>query len=206
MNFESLIKEQNEMSKKIILKDCFKKPVKTVAGFDCCYRGNNQICAGVVLDYKTLETIEMKIVIRKETFPYVPGFLSYREGQGIISVYRSLKNTPDVIFIDGHGISHPRGIGLASYVGLVLDKPTIGIAKSILTGVIKDDKLFLNGKQVGWVIRKGKRKVFISPGQKISLKTSRELVLHTIIHRVPEPIRLADRYAAKVKNEKLQSE
>ncbi|RLJ05114.1 MAG: endonuclease V, partial [Candidatus Aenigmatarchaeota archaeon] len=112
---------------------------------------------------------------------------------------------PDVIFIDGHGISHPRGIGLASYVGLVLDKPTIGIAKSILTGVIKDDKL-LNGKQVGWVIRKGKRKVFISPGQKISLKTSRELVLHTIIHMVPEPIRLADRYAAKVKNEKLQSE
>lgn len=202
MEIEKLRKEQEEMRKKLVLEDVFDKPIKLIAGFDCSYHKGIQICAGVVLDYKILKPIEIKILTLKEKFPYLPGFLSYREAPAIIKTYHSFTLRPQILFIDGQGIAHPRSMGLASYVGIKLDMPSIGVAKSKLVGEIKEKRIFFQGKQIGWCIGEGK-KIFISPGHKISLKSSLEIVLHTMRYRIPEPIRLAHIYAKAWKDEKF---
>lgn len=209
MDLERLIQEQTKLAKEVSLKDGFKS-IKRIAGFDLAFSGKNIFCAGVVLDYETLDLIERGFVRTKEIFPYIPTFLSYREFPAILKAYMRLKKKPDLILLDGQGICHPRGLGLASHVGVFLNKPAIGVAKSRLCGEFRDpkpgkpEKILFKKKQVGWVFRDKKFKpIFISPGHRVSLSGSLKIALACLKnHRIPEPLRLAHLYAneAKVKH------
>jgi deoxyribonuclease V len=146
------------------------------------------------------------------SFPYISGYLSFREGEAIIRSLRLLKAKPDLVLIDGQGIAHPRRMGIASHIGVLLDQPTIGCAKSRLVGEFEEPgwkrgahaSLLFQEKIVGAVVRTRDniRPLFISPGHKVSLKNAVEIVLQTARgFRIPEPLRRADFLSKQVKRE-----
>lgn len=206
---EKLRKKQQNIAKKIVLKDNFSKPIDKIAGFDLAFLDDKAFVAGVVLDYESLSLVEVKIIEVKLSFPYISTFLTFREGPPIIKVYRKLKIEPDVIMINGQGIAHPLSCGIASHVGVLLDIPSIGIAQRRLCGEYKEpkkvgthSKLTYKGKKVGYVYKSQKNcnPIFISPGHKISIEYSLEIVKNCIKnHKLPEPIFIAHGLANKIK-------
>jgi len=201
INLNRLKNEQLLLAKKIILKDSVKK-IKTIGGCDNAFFKDKIISAIVVLDYKTLEIIEKKNIISKIKFPYIPGYLSYRELPGIIKTYKKLKNKPNILLCDFNGILHPRKIGAASHLGIKLDIPTIGIAKNLLCGKKTNNYVFVNNEKRGYVLKRKKYKpIFISPGHKITLNTSVKIVKRCLKNKIPEPIKLAHNFANKIKDE-----
>ena len=159
--------------------------------------------------YPALSLAEETVAIREVSFPYVPGFLSFREGPAIIDAINKLTVKPDVILVDGQGIAHPKGMGIASHIGVLIDIPTIGCAKSRLVGEYKEpgfrkgawSPLQYDGKVVGAVLRTRDhvRPLFVSPGHRVDLKTSIEIVLGCIgKYRIPEPLRRADFLSKKM--------
>lgn len=197
--FDKLKKEQLTLQKKIILKDSIKK-IKTIAGCDQSFVKNKIISAIVVLNYKNLEIIEKKNTISKVSFPYIPGYLSYRELPAIIKTYKKLKIKPDVLLCDFNGILHPRGLGAASHLGVLLNICTIGVAKNLLCGTIKNKFVFVNDEKKGYALKnKNYKVIYISPGNKITLKTSIKIVKYCIKNKLPEPIKLAHYYANTLK-------
>ena len=207
MKLEELRNIQKKIAKRIILRDQLKD-VRSVAGFDLSYKGKEGTCAGVVLD-NNFNLIEKKIVKDKISFPYIPTFLSFREGPLIIKTYKELENKPDLLLIDGNGILHPYKAGIASHVGVILNKPTIGVAKKLLLGTYKkikevgeSQRIRVNNKILGFALltKKNCNPIYISPGHKISLKTSLEIVKSLVRNKIPEPLRLAHVYAGKYQN------
>lgn len=199
--------EQLRLAKKVVVKDEFDE-IKLVGGVDQAFKDNKIISAFVVCDYKTMEVVEKKYAVVEASVPYIPGYLSYREAPAVVEVYSKLENKPDIILVEAHGIAHPRKFGMASHVGLLLDKPTIGVAKNLLVGEIKDNKIII-GEDIrgfGLVTKEHANPIFISPGHKISLKTPLEIVKNCIRlpHKLPEPLYLAHRYANKIR-EKLEA-
>jgi len=204
-----------------------KKPPELVAGLDCAFSkdGRKIYAVVVVLKLPDFKVIETKNSTRKVTFPYIPGLLSFREGPACISAVEKLKTEPDVFLIDGQGIAHPRRFGLAAHLGLFLDKPAIGCAKSRLTGsykqppiekgaytLLKDKKKDFSKKNktnqddmyetIGAVLRtrENVKPLFISVGNKCTLKDALDITLTCALkYRLPEPTRLADKMVAKVK-------
>ncbi len=207
MKLKELRNIQKKIAKRVVLRDQLKDII-LVAGFDVSYKGKRGICACVILD-KNFGSIEKKIVKDKISFPYIPTFLAFREGPLIIRTYRELKNKPDIILIDGNGILHPLGAGIASHVGVVLNKPTIGIAKKLLLGkckmpeeVGKAEKIKLGNKVLGFALltKKNCNPIYISPGHKISLETSIKIVRSLTKDKIPEPLRMAHCYAIERQN------
>ncbi|MDI6825720.1 MAG: endonuclease V [Candidatus Aenigmarchaeota archaeon] len=206
---EKLRRIQKRIVKKVILEDDFSKPISTIAGFDSSFSDDTAFVAGIVLDYKRLDVIEMKFIRSKLKFPYITTFLAFREGPSIIKVYKKLKIKPDVIMINGHGISHPIFCGIASHVGVLLDVPSIGVAQTKLCGEFKELKrvgehsvITYENKKVGYAYKSKENcePIFISPGHKVSLETSLEIVKSTIRnHKLPEPIFIAHSLANKIK-------
>ena len=196
--------EQLKLAKKVVIKDKFDE-IKLVGGVDQAFKDNEIISAVVVCDYKTMKVIEKKSASVQATFPYIPTYLSYREAPAIVEAVSKLENKPDILLVDGHGIAHPRKIGLASHVGLLLDIPTIGVAKNLLCGEIKKDKIVVGERIAGFslVTKEHANPLFVSPGHKISLKSSLEVVKNCIIlpHKLPEPLHLAHRHANKIRKE-----
>lgn len=169
--------------------------------------------AVVLLSYPSLEPIEVAVSKHKIEFPYVPGLLSFREGPILTEAFERLDKEPDLIFFDGNGVAHPRGLGIASHMGLVFDKPTIGVAKSKLLGNCKipgrkegdSSDLIYKGKKVGYAVRSktGTAPIFVSPGHKIDYETALRLTLTCVDGlRVPKPTRLADAVAEAAKKGK----
>ena len=121
--------------------------------------------------------------------------------------YEKLEKKPDVLIIDGSGIAHPRGIGIATHIGILLDKPSIGVTKSRLVGEFDERKkcseLIYKGKKVGCALKRNGKYIFISPGHKVSLKTSLKIVKKCLLDKLPEPIRLAHEYVNEVKKNVL---
>lgn len=195
---------QNDLSKKIIEEDSFKN-VENIAGVDVSFsRDNFAIAAAVVINFETLNVLEEKTLKVELPFPYIGGFLGFREADAIISVLKKLENNFDVLIVNGHGIMHPRGFGLASHVGLLIDMPTIGVAKKLIGRNYKiyDDEsikiIKFKDKSIGTC---NKHKC-ISIGHKISLKTAIDIVGKTSVFKMPEPIRHAHILATKtMKNE-----
>lgn len=206
---EVLRKKQKEIAKKVILEDDFSERIKTIAGFDLAFKDDTAFVAGVLLDYETLITREIKIIKTKLPFPYIPTFLTFREGPPIIKLYKKLKTMPGIMMINGQGISHPLRCGIASHVGVLLDTPSIGVAQSRLCGEYKEPKevgdhslLKYEGKSVGYVYKSKKncRPIFISPGHRISLKSSLEIVKNCMKNfKLPTPLYLAHTHANKIK-------
>jgi deoxyribonuclease V len=187
--------------------------IRYIAGADIAVaRATPTVYAGVVvLDYPTLAIVERKSLVSTTTFPYIPGLLSFREAPALLQVFAQLETTPDVVVFDGQGIAHPRGLGIASHMGLLLDIPAIGCAKSRLTGRYEDPlprrgahtPLYGgHGQVLGAVLRTKDRTkpVFVSVGHKIALSQALDILLHCHRgYRIPEPTRLADQYVGSLR-------
>ena len=201
-NYTKIIELQKEFSKKVITHDYLNNNnIRNVCGIDVSYKDLNAFCSAVIVNKNTLEIIE--IVNEKSTisYPYIPGLFMLREGEPLLKIVRLLKNLFDVLLIDGHGILHPRKCGLASYVGIMIDKPTIGVAKNLLCGSILESSHVEYKKTIrGYTIKKNNRKdIYVSVGHKISLETSIDIVkkLTKKSEFIPEPLRIADIYSKK---------
>jgi deoxyribonuclease V len=178
--------------------------VRLVAGADISYdRGSDRFFAAVVvLALPGLEIVETATSRGRSPFPYVPGLLSFREGPLLLRAFARLRAEPDLAFFDGHGIAHPRGFGIASHLGLLLDLPSIGCAKKRLVGTHEEPgpevgdtaPLLFEGRRVGAVLRtrRGVRPVYVSPGHRIKTAAAVRWTLRTGGgYRLPEPTRQA---------------
>ncbi len=181
--------------------------VRLVAGVDVSVKDNLSRAAVVVLRFPALEVVETVRAERPTPFPYVPGLLSFREGAVILDAMRRLESTPDVFIFDGQGIIHPRRLGIASHIGLWIDRPTIGCAKNRLTG--RNDPVPVErggysvladaGETIGVALRTrtNVKPVFVSVGHRAHLDDARGLVLACAPrYRLPEPVRAAHKAAA----------
>jgi deoxyribonuclease V len=182
--------------------------VRLVAGVDVSVKENQSQAAIVVATYPGFEVIETVLARRPTPFPYIPGLLSFREGPVLEEAFDRLKAEPDVFLFDGMGIAHPRRIGIASHMGLWLERPTIGCGKTLLTGRYKDlgeekgsvAPLVDRGETIGVALRTrtAKNPMFISPGHLADIETAADLVLRcSPKYRLPEPIRLAHNAAGQ---------
>ena len=189
-----------------------KKKTKIIAGLDCAFSkdGKTIFAAAVVIDLSDFSTIETITANRKVDFPYIPGLLSFRETPACIDAIEKLKNTPDVFIVDGQGIAHPRRLGIASHIGLLIDKPTIGCAKSRLIGTFDEpgrrkgsfSPLVDSDEAIGVVLRTRTdvKPVFVSVGHKCTLDDAISVVLQcTTRYRLPEPSRLAHQLVGQAK-------
>jgi deoxyribonuclease V len=187
---------------------------KTLAAADISFTRRSPIlyAAVVVVERGTLNVVERAGIAAPAAFPYVPGLLSFREIPAVIEAFRLLKTTPDIVLVDGHGIAHPRRIGIASHLGLWLDRPTIGCAKSRLCGKFdppgpdRGDRspLMDKGEVIGAVLRTKDRvnPLFVSTGHLCDLESCVELVLSlTGKYRLPGPTRMVHEYVNQVRRE-----
>ena len=203
---------QRELSKKVIIKKELKE-LRTVAGADLSILKNEKklICGIVLFSYPDLTEIERVYTVSDEKFPYIPGLLAFREGPAIIETFKKLGQRPDLLIIDGQGIAHPRGFGIACHVGVLLDIPAMGIAKKRLYGKYAEPGekrgswsplLSKEGDVIGSVLRTrdNTKPVFVSPGHRLDTESAREIALVCAMgYRMPEPTRRADIYVAELK-------
>jgi deoxyribonuclease V len=180
--------------------------VRTIAGADIGFPDRSTVLAAVaVMTYPDLEMVETRVVTRRCTFPYVPGLLAFREAPGLLAALEAIKTDVDVLMCDAQGLAHPRGMGLAAHVGILVDVPVVGCAKSRLYGEFgklgkrKGSRAYLHG-ETGAIIgvalrtRDDVQPVYVSVGNRIDLTTSIELVLTSAPrYRIPEPLRVAHR-------------
>lgn len=205
MMLEKLMKVQEKLRDRVELKE-FNKNVEVVAGCDASFPDGKTLGICVNLKYPELKIIEISFALLETHSPYIPTFLSFRELPALIQAYRNLKYKPDLILIDGQGIAHPRGLGIASHFGVIVGKPTIGVAKSRLFGVYRNQPseekgsfVYLsanNGEIIGAVVRTRDRvkPIFVSPGNLITVSDSVDWVLKLSAgFRLPEPTRIADK-------------
>ncbi len=183
------------------------------------HASSGRAIAGVVLyRFPELEEIERVSAVRALRFPYVPGLLSFREAPALLAAFARLRRTPDLIFVDGHGYAHPRRFGIASHLGVLLERPAIGVAKSLLTGTHEEPDpeagswtplLGVNAEKqsetIGAVLRTADsvRPVFVSQGHRISLASAIQFVMAVADgYRIPRPTRDADHFVSEVKRER----
>ena len=199
---------QQSLRDRVITEDQLRTPC-CVAGVDVGFEDDGRAtrAAVAVLDFPSLQLLERAVVRSKTCFPYVPGYLSFREAPAILAALGRLDTVPDLILCDGQGFSHPRRFGLACHIGLLANLPSIGVAKSRLIGEHTRlgsrrgqwVPLLDNGERIGAVLRtrSGVRPVYVSIGHRISLETAIEYVLLcTTRYRLPETTRYAHRFAS----------
>jgi len=195
-------KLQEEFSKKVITKDVLPKQIKKICGIDVSYKNDRAYCSSVILDAKNMKIIEAVHTCSKIEYDYIPGLFMLREAKPILKTIKKLKTKFDVLLIDGHGQLHPRRCGLACYIGILIEKPTIGIAKNLLCGNQKSDyTIELDGKVMGQVIKSKNKAIFVSVGHMISLKTACKIIKNsTLLDKwYPHPLYLADQFSKKQK-------
>jgi deoxyribonuclease V len=202
--------EQRILADRITLQDPPDFPTPTlIAGVDVGFEQGGDVtrAAVAVLRYPSLELVEYQIARVPTVMPYIPGFLSFRELPALLQAWQQLTSRPDLVLVDGQGIAHPRRLGVASHFGLMIDVPTIGVAKSRLCGqflpldeeLYSQQALYEGDEQIGWVWRSKLRcnPLFISPGNRISMESALYWVEHCMRqYRLPEPTRWADAVAS----------
>lgn len=203
------IQIQAEMRQQVILDDQLPATIQHVAGIDVGFEDNNTITlAGVaILGFPDLQLREYQVARQPTRFPYIPGLLSFREIPTIIDALEQLTIEPDLLLVDGQGIAHPRRIGIATHLGILCDKPSIGVGKSRLIGThadVPDVKgawvpLMHKNEVIGAVLRTrpGVKPLYISPGHRVSVATAVDYVMRcTTKYRLPETTRWAHRLAS----------
>lgn len=207
MKTDKLRRDQLRLRKKVCVKK-LKHKVNYIAGADVAVTSDYLIgCIGIFL-FPSLELIEQKNGRARNNIPYIPGFLSFREIPVLMKCYKKLKNKPDLILVDGQGIAHPRRLGLATHLGIILNKPTIGCAKSHLFGdyEMPDDSkgsyALIKDRQetIGLVLRTkdSVRPLFVSPGHLVDAEDCHKYVMLSLTkYRIPEPIRFAHKTAGE---------
>ena len=202
---------QQTLAQQVVLRDAFAKPLRTVAGFDVGFEdgGATTRAAAVLLDADTLDVLDRQVARLPTRMPYVPGLLSFRELPALLAALAQLPQAPDLAFVDGHGIAHPRRLGIAAHFGVATGLPSIGVGKTILTGEARMALHEMRGAftplrdgaaQIGWLLRSkpGCLPLVVSPGHRVALASAPELVMRfTTTYRLPEPTRLADRLASR---------
>ncbi len=197
---KKLSKEREDMRSAIDLNDY---EFETIVGVDMAYSGNRAIVALSCFEISGFHRWD-EIFETSTDFPYIPTYLSYREGPPILKAISESSREIEALMVDGNGILHPEHLGLASYIGIKAGIPSIGVAKNLLCGELrwpdtKKGEIVLNGKVVGYALRGGKAKnpVYVSPGNMISLEKAREITESFMAHRIPEPTRRAHEVAKK---------
>lgn len=210
-----IAREQQVELAKMVDTSSSPQNIKIIAGVDMAFskKPSTGFCAVTLFTYPDLKHIKTYTELDLVGYPYIPGLLSYREGPLILETLDKVEEEVDLFIFDGQGIAHPKGLGLASHLGVLLDKPAIGCAKSKLTGEYdepgktrgsKSDLKDKNGNIIGTVLRTqdDTNPVFVSPGHKIGIKEASDIILQcTTKYRLPEPTRIADQEAEKFKNE-----
>ncbi|MGO0123441.1 deoxyribonuclease V [Desulfothermobacter acidiphilus] len=202
---QEAVKLQEEWRREVKVEDGPRPgDLRLVAGCDVSFSQARGMlyAAVVVLKVPGFEVAEESTACLPATFPYIPGLLAFREIPALLSALEKIKSTPDLVLCDGQGIAHPRGMGIASHLGVLFDLPTVGVAKTCLVGKWEApgsergsfSYLRYRGRVVGTVLRTrtGVKPVFVSPGHMVSVDLARELALYLAPrYRLPEPLRLA---------------
>lgn len=209
LTLDEAIAIQEQLQAEVITEDKFKEPVEYVAGVDMGFEADGTIsrAAVAVLSFPDLQVIETSLAYRPTTFPYIPGFLSFREIPAVLDALEKITTIPDIILCDGQGIAHPRRFGIACHLGVLVDIPTIGVAKSLLVGkheILPETRgswqpLIHKGETIGAVLRSRTKvkPLYISSGHRVSLPTAIDYVLRcTPKYRLPETTRIADKLAS----------
>ena len=197
--YAEVIKLQKELAKKIIAKDDFDSNVEFICGVDVSYRKRIAYCSAVIINKENFEIIEVVRSKSEIKNPYIPGLFILRESAPILQTLRLITRPFQLLLVDGHGILHPRRCGLACYMGIATNIPTIGVAKSLLCGGVQSDNFVTHkGEILGYALKfneNSKKVAYISVGHKISLLTSIELVksITKTNQFIPEPLRIADK-------------
>jgi deoxyribonuclease V len=202
---------QASLAREVVLRDDFPRPLRTVAGFDVGFEdgGATTRAAAVLLDADTREVLDRQVARLPTRMPYVPGLLSFRELPALLEALAMLASPPDLAFVDGQGIAHPRRLGIAAHFGVATGLPSIGVAKKVLVGQPRMALHDMRGAftplrdgaaQVGWLLRSkpGCLPLVVSPGHRVAMPSAPELVMRYVTtYRLPEPTRLADRLASR---------
>ncbi len=206
VDLDDLRREQTKLARNLVIKDDvdFSK-AERIGGVGCAFFGNTIVAAIVVMS-KDFEVLEQQYAVEKAKFPYISGFRAYRELSPMLAAYEKLEQKPEVVFINGHGIAHPR-LGLASHFSLAAaGVSTIGVADEMMKeGELKNGKIILDKKIVGEELKtkKESRPLYVSPGNMITVKSAAELAKKFVRepHKFPEPLHLAFKYAKNMRDE-----
>ncbi|MEM1873428.1 MAG: endonuclease V [Acidilobaceae archaeon] len=208
-------RSQKLLSSKLLLEDRLDS-LRVVAGLDVSYArlGDVELGVGVVslVEWSNMKPISSFYTIKPICVPYIPGLLAFREMEVLAPLVSRVVDEVDLIVVDGHGIAHPRYFGIASHIGLAFDKPSVGVAKHKLVGVVTVDSgrkvVIHGGRIVAEVVESGGRELYVSPGHRVSLETAVALVSRMILRpgELPEPTRLADVISKKIKAEILKKQ
>jgi deoxyribonuclease V len=204
IDFDKLEKEQIKLAKELVIKNRIDFSLSDrFGGIDNTFI-NNKILSCIIVCDKNFEIIDRAYVFERVTFPYLPGFRSYRELPAMIKAFEKLNEKPDVIFIAGQGIIHPK-LGMASHFGLSTGTAAIGVSNSYSNCEIKNNDILKKDKKVGKILlsKEGSNPMYISPGNNIDVKSAYELSqkLINLPHKYPEPLHLASKYAREVRKE-----
>ncbi|WP_433977445.1 deoxyribonuclease V [Erwinia sp. E_sp_B01_9] len=210
MDIQALKQEQLARAAEVVREDDFDvMPPRYIGGADVGFeQGDVTRAALVILEYPSLKLVEHRVARVATTMPYIPGYLSFREYPALLAAWQLLEQKPDLLMVDGQGIAHPRRLGVASHFGLLVDVPTLGVAKRRLCGKFEPldetpgttQPLMDKGEQIGWVLRSKARcnPLFISTGHRIHHTTALSLVESCLKgYRLPEPTRWADAVASQ---------
>jgi len=192
---------QRVLSRLVTTSDIYpSQMIRAVCGVDVSYHKNEAFCSVVNMDRNSFDVIETKESRSVTEFPYISGLFMLREADPILTTLRQLKSSFDLLLVNGHGILHPRRMGLASLIGLLVDRPTIGIAKRLLCGSEATDNYISIGRDIcGKRIISSDKSLYVSIGHKICLNTSVRFVNELIKEKgkLPEPLRTADLLSKK---------
>jgi deoxyribonuclease V len=193
------IRNQKLLAKKVIASDNFDRAINYVCGVDVSYKGGIANASAAIVKKGDLEVIEVVKTKNEIKYPYLPGLLVLRELDPVLETLKLLKNSFQLLLVDGHGVLHPRRCGLASYIGVITNNPTIGVAKNLLCGTVGSDGFVrYDGNILGFAIKRDdcsrKKTIYVSTGHRVSLPTSIQLVksLTKLDNLIPEPLRIAD--------------
>ena len=205
---ETAIRAQRRLARMAVVSDQYST-IRVVVGLDASYRrglGETGLGVAVALRYPSMRVLACSAVARRICIPYVPGLLAFREMAVMVPALLGLGVKPDLIVVDGHGIAHPRRAGIATHVGVVFDVPSIGVAKRRLYGeerTISGTKYLVDkdGTLLAGILDRGRSRIYVSPGHRLSVETSMQLVKKMIRRgRLPEPTRIADHISKTIKN------
>jgi deoxyribonuclease V len=191
---ERAIAIQNKLAPLVSEISELPSEIRGLVGCDATYLRRTTLAAATLIDYDNLELVKMKIVKERTRFPYIPGLLAFREAPSVLRAIRMLRADSYVCLVDAHGLAHPRRFGLACFVGLALDRPAIGVAKSLLYGWIQGNRVVDNvGHPIAELLQlpESRKTIYVSVGHKISLKDAVKIVKGCLSRKGPVPINLA---------------